>query len=188
MKNLFLTIIGTLSLISCSQSPEEKVVEFTRNTMKDPNSFELIRVKIIDTVYKSDLEIVSLQPYIDMWGEYNKKVSREMDYVSIWSGSYSSYGQMRCRHYLDNVNEYLDSSKKYGRYCDSVNKVVKSYKGTDKDSVVGHRWYISSYSHNSYGKKIIGEYSVYVDQKTGSMKMEPNLPSNLINKLSRLDN
>ena len=185
MKNLILTTVAALSFAACSQSQEDKIVDFTRNKMKDPNSFELAQIKMVDTVHKSQLHIASLQPCMDRWKEFNRLADDQMDYVRIYSGSYSSYGQMKWKYYMDNVREYLDSSRKYQNYVDSVQLVITNYKGTDKDSVVGHSWYVSSYANNSFGQRVLGEYNVYVDQKTGQMTFTDN-SEHLLKKISGL--
>lgn len=174
MKKQNIIIIAVLtilsSLISCGQTPQDKIVEFTRETMKDPNSFELIKIKPLDTIHKSDKVSESLNPFYDLVDDYNKDARRSLEYASIYAGSY--YSQSKFKRYITEAKDYSKMSQTILNYTDSVLNVVKSYRNTDKDSVVGHTWYISAYANNSKAEKIIGEYEVYVDVKTNKMTLK----------------
>lgn len=168
---IIITVLTILSsLISCGQTPQDKIVEFTRETMKDPNSFELIKIKPLDTIHKSDKVSESLNQFYDLIKDYNKDARHNLELANIYAGSY--YSKSKFNRYISQAKDYSKMSKRLLDYTDSVLKVVKTYRNTDKDSVVGHTWYISAYANNYKSEKVIGEYEVYVDVKTNKMTLK----------------
>jgi hypothetical protein len=59
MRNIFLTILFVLSLISCEKSNEEKAKEaihtYLNENLDDMSSYEPVKFGTLDTVYKLDL-------------------------------------------------------------------------------------------------------------------------------------
>lgn len=158
MKNLILSTIAVVSLFSCGQSPEDKVVEFAKSRMKDPGSFKLASVRVIDTMNKSDLildEMLTVSNELSVW---NAKINAALDKAQIWSGSY--YFSHRAKRYTDEAKEYLDESKPFVTKGDSLKKALDNLRNTPQDSVIGHKWYVSYYAKNGFDKVVLQEMVV----------------------------
>lgn len=171
LKNILIPVLTIVTLLtSCGQTTEDKIVEFTRENMKDPNSFELIKIKPADTIYKSDKVSKSLNVFWDEISEYNRMARHNLELANIYVGSY--YSQSKYQYYISLAKDYSKKSKQLLNHTDSIMNVVKTYRKTDKDTVVGYTWYVSAYANNYKSEKIIGEYNVYVDVKTNKMELK----------------
>jgi hypothetical protein len=165
------TMLLLASITSCT-SPEKPVVEFVKTQMKDPKSFELIKVSISDTIYKSDVDHVKLTSLMDDWKLALS--TKEFAEVSLENT------RLMCKYYKENCDkisketDFLNQSifKHDSLYSamTEMNKKIEGYKNTSQDVVVGYTWYVSCYGNNGLGMRGIGEF--FVDTyNDGSIKL-----------------
>jgi len=162
MKTSILTLASIVLLTSCTKSIQDKVVDYTKNQMKDPRSFELASVKVVDTLHKSD-ELYQIWEDNHYQREiYISKSGTALDLAEIWSGGSFPY---KVNQYLDESKQALKQAEPYNKTCDSVTKVIASLENTPKDSVIGYKYYISAYAKNSFGARVLGQWYVITDPK-----------------------
>lgn len=163
MKTSILTLASIVLLTSCTKSIQDKVVDYTKNQMKDPRSFELASVKVTDTITLSESLNQTIGSYVDLATIYQEKSRTALDLAKIWSGSY--YSSYKFDEYMEESQEALDQSKPYLKTADSLNAIVKKIKNTPKDSIVSYKFYVSAYAKNSYGARVLGQWFVYTDPR-----------------------
>lgn len=164
MKHIILTLTAIITLASC-QSEKDKVVDFARNQMKDPKSFELVKAEIRDTIHLSDVyKMAVLQLGDEAVGYYDQALKSYQTAKLFVSSSYIN-------DYVSEGNEY----RKYGELLikrkDSIEVLVKKVEGTDKDTIVCVDWGVRCYANNSYGQRGMGQYIVHL-YPNGTMDLE----------------
>ena len=172
MKKFILPLAAAVSLVACSQSPEDKVVEFTKNSMKDPKSFELVKAEPRDTIFKSTQIMIDRQVLVDEYTVEDAKFKQAMELADIYTGSYSSHGKRKWDNYMKIGQESLDVMKVLAGPIDSLLEVSKNLAGTPQDSVVSVVWYVSAYANNSKGERNLGEFMVLVPANGGKYTLE----------------
>lgn len=163
MKTSILTLASIVLLSSCTKSIQDKVVDYTKNQMKDPRSFELASVKVSDTITLSESINQTIDSYVDLADIYQEKSRTALDLAKIWSGS--SYFSYEFDKYMEESTEALAQAKPYLKTADSLNTIVKKIKNTPKDTIVSYKFYVSAYAKNSYGARVLGQWFVYTDPK-----------------------
>jgi hypothetical protein len=110
MKKISLSIVLSLTLLSCT-SPEQKSINtYVEENFKDPKSYELISLKCIDTITVTENKIYNLE----LKTERNLKVNRAR---------------------MDLVEElFLDFDNNKERFHDLTWENVKAQKEIDKDN------------------------------------------------------
>ena len=161
MKKFILPLAAAVSLVACSQSPEDKVVEYAKSVMKDPKSFELVQVKPSDTIrlshYISSTELAPLNAELDI---VISKIKTSLDYAGIYVGSY--YSSWKYKKYMDEADEYKVIGDSLVAQSKIVRERIESLMDTPQDTVVSYRWYLSCYGNNSMGEKVLNEMIVDV--------------------------
>lgn len=163
MKTSILTLASIVLLTSCTKSIQDKVVDYTKNQMKDPRSFELASVKIVDTLHKSDELYQIWEDNHNLREIYISKSETALELAQIWSSAWL-YSE-RYNQYVDQSKQALKQAEPYNKTCDSVTKVIASLENTPKDSVIGYKYYISAYAKNSFGARVLGQWYVITDPK-----------------------
>lgn len=165
MKKTLITIGTILSLTSCSNnSITSKSEDHLKKVLLDEKTYELIESKI-DTVRKhTTLEYYAFSDSLtaDM---YLQLTNDNLQYMKIWVGSDSYFGQSRFKEYDTRVKQYLDSTKKYQKCMEMNMDEAKKITGTSKDSIVRYNVQLKYYSMNKGGQRAIGESTVYVNTK-----------------------
>lgn len=168
MKTLIYTIASIALLSSCNNSIQDKVVDYTKKQMKDPRSFELASVKVVDTLHKSD-ELYGLhQTYHELCQIEIGKSETSLELAKIWRGGYTQY---KADEYYRESQDALDKAKIYNDTCVKITELIKSIEKTPKDSLVAYKYYISAYAKNSFGQRVLGEWNVIVSPKADKFEI-----------------
>jgi hypothetical protein len=151
MKSLYL--IPALALLaSCGNSQKDLVLQEVKNNLKDPNSFELIKYEPRDTVFMTD----TIQRKIEVFQEFLSHEQTQVDwYNTLLRGGSDKY-------WLERLNETKDKVSEYQSELDKRQTLYDQIKGTDRDSIVCFKHYVSCYGANSFGARVMNEFSVSV--------------------------
>lgn len=170
MKTSILTLASIVLLTSCTKSIQDKVVDYTKNQMKDPRSFELASVKVTDTITKSDVLLETVLAYSNLANIEIEKSKTALELAKIWSGSY--YSSYRYDEYMQESQEALNRAKPYAKSLDSLQVIRKKLFNTPQDSVVGYKFYVSAYAKNSFNARMLGQWFVTTDTKGTQFTLE----------------
>ena len=166
MKKTLITIATIISLTSCSKEKQiiSKSEDHLKKVLLDENTYDLIESKI-DTVRKHTS--VEFDGQCDSFTAdlYLKLTNDNIDYMEIWCGSSSYFGQSRFQEYNKKVTQYLDSTKKYQKLSTSKLDEAKKMVGTPKDSIIRYDVQLKYYSMNKGGHRAIGESTIHVNTK-----------------------
>ena len=118
MKKLFFVVMTTLMFASCAKSPEQKaealIKEQLQQTLYHPETYAPSGTQVDSAFapyddpvfYEKTLKLAKLIMVID---KYDEEAKSEKSSMSLWSGSYTSYGH----------NEYQEAEEKYN---DAISK------------------------------------------------------------------
>ena len=165
MKKTLITIGTILSLTSCSNnSMVSKSEDHLKKVLLDEKTYELIESKI-DTIRKHTS--IESYAYSDSLTAdlYLQLTNDNLDYMKIWCGSGSYFGQSRFQEYNRKVTQYLDSTKKYQKLMKTKVDEAKKITGTPKDSIIRYDVQLKYYAMNKGGNRAIGESTVHVNIK-----------------------
>jgi len=165
MKTIIITIaaLTALTFTSCSKSQEDKIVEFAKSTMKDPKSFELIKLEKKDTVRKSNMLANEYYSDSSMCDYCIEQANEAVEDANRFY--YTSH------IYVESAKMWHKKGREYLKTMDSCKKIYKSIVHTPKDSMLYETYYLSCYANNTFGKKMIGEYTINI-YPSGRMTMD----------------
>jgi hypothetical protein len=141
MKKLFLTLLVSFSLFSCSDNQDiarEKIEEQISKYAHDAKSYEFIEMGKPDTIKKSDLlfseikilsidyeyETKQIEYYKDLYDTYSENIKGEYGYIYL--DSYHEYK----KEYANRIKKGIELNQKLIDKRQSVDKVLKSNKNT----------------------------------------------------------
>lgn len=158
MKNIILTLTTIITLTSC-QSEKDKVVDFVKNQMKDPKSFELVKAEIQDTSHLTDVITLAMLSCGTEAEIYYEEASKSYKDAQIFSTP------SIIRSYIYEGDEYRKMGDQWIARRDSLKTQIDKIKSTPKDTLICVNWVVSGYANNSYGQRSIGRFIVHVYPK-----------------------
>jgi hypothetical protein len=154
--NNFIKVIFLLLLFSCSKLPEDKIKEgiiaYLNLNAKDPKSYELVSLKIVDTITVGKLAKNNIKE--DSFNINNRKYKMESDKKLYNIGK------------LEALNKYQKEQRKIdsNKINEYENQILKCKSMIDREEVLG---YIVSHRYrlkNGLGGLDLFDSWVYVDK------------------------
>jgi hypothetical protein len=151
MKNILLLLPIFIGLSSCGQSKEDIVIEHVRQTLKNPDSFELDSIIFRDTITQWHSNNIDVQ-----WGlEDLEREKNHLDFMMTLNYVYS----------IGEKQEQLNKVKKMGEDLKVKVDKLDQMKGSDQDTVLGYTYTLYFKGTNSFGAVVKDQTTVMIDYK-----------------------
>jgi len=198
MKSKILTavffIFSVFILTSCAETQEDEVVEFVKQNMKNPKSFELVSIEPIDTTFLSDFIQDSIDSNVFVLEDTkyklknakieldnaNKNIDLIIDLTIIYlvkgidvgfSDDTWLYELRKAKTTTKNIKEYESYIPCKEKNIDSLTSLKNSIIGSPQDSIVDITYKVRAYGTNSFNATILSTYKVKV-KSNGEMTIE----------------
>lgn len=143
MKKLLLLIIA-FAIFSCqserskTEKTQDKIVEQFKSTLNDPESFELVNFKLVDSVlYIDNIEYRK--------ESYSENIKREKDYKEKGYSIFDSTSLNKNEQYLKRIN------------------AVQQDLGDKVNDVASYTYIIEARANNALGAKVKNNYFIQTD-------------------------
>jgi hypothetical protein len=186
MKSKILTavffIFSVFVLTSCSETQEDKVVEFVKQNMKNPKSFELESIEPIDTTFLSDFIQDSIDSNVFVLEDTKYKLDRSKSELKtiennknlikdcIKRGMGADYlptilvDEFRKeKNTISNIKDLENNVNFIENTIDSLTNLKNSLVGSPQDSIVYITYKVRAYGTNSFNATILSTYKVIVN-------------------------
>lgn len=164
MKNIISTLTAIVVLASC-QSQQDKVVSYAKDQMKDPKSFELVKVAIRDTARLSDVMTEAHNMCDRDAASYYKEAGDHYNTASLF------YTESLRREYKQKGDEAFKQGDFWLARRDSLKTEITKIQNTKKDTIVCVNYALTCYANNSLGERRMNQFIVHV-YPNGLMDME----------------
>lgn len=164
MKNIISTLTAIIVLASC-QSQQDKVVSYAKDQMKDPKSFELVKVAIRDTARLSDVMTEAHNMCDRDAASLYKEAGEHYDAASLF------YTPHYRNEYMEKGNEAFKKGDFWLARRDSLKTQITKIQNTPKDTIVCVNYALTCYANNSLGERRMNQFIVHV-YPNGLMDME----------------
>lgn len=170
MKRTVLIIIVATLLASCSNENkmESELKKYVEQNFNDPKSYELINIKVWDTIYAKELaknEIIFNEEKII---DYQTKIAEAETQIKLNKDLNKKYNSNTFDEFIMSAKSDLDFYSNEIQSCKKTNESLNKY--IDNNKVIGYLANHECRANNKLGGKIKESYQVFFDKDFNLIK------------------